>query len=318
MTDILTSYGHGIHAVDADYYAPTIAAVHLIEDEGRVALVDTAHNDAVPRTLAQMEKLGLRPENVDYVILTHVHLDHAGAAGAFMQRFPNATLVVHPRGARHMIDPSKLEAAVHEVYGKEEATRVYGTLVPTPAHRVQEANHGLKLTLGKRELTFYDTPGHAKHHVAIHDSKTGHVFTGDTFGISYRHLDRDGKQFIFPTTSPSQFDAQALHETVDLIAALKPEALYLTHYAQVTDVPRLTADMHRLIDAYTAIALRERNAGHTGEARHTRIKQGLAELYQQEAQAAGWALQGDALLAFLELDAELNAQGLGLWVDTQP
>lgn len=314
MTPILTSYGKGIHAIDADYYAPRIAAIHLIEEEGRVALVDTAHNAAVPRVLEQMENLGLKPENVDYVILTHVHLDHAGASGAFMQRFPNAKLVVHPRGARHMVDPTKLEAAVHEVYGKEEALRVYGRLVPTSAERVIEAHHGMTLDLGGRQLSFYDAPGHAKHHVAIRDGKTGHVFTGDTFGISYRHLDRDGRQFIFPTSSPSQFDAVDLHNTVTMIADLKPEALYLTHYSQVAHVPRLAEDMHRLIDAYAAIARRER---HSGETRHARIKQGLQELYLEEAARQQWGLQGDELLQLMELDAELNAQGLAIWIDGQ-
>jgi len=314
MNAILTSYGNGIHAIDADYYAPVLAAIHLIEEEGRVALVDTAHNAAVPRVLEQMEKLGLKAENVDYVILTHVHLDHAGAAGSFMQKFPNAKLVVHPRGARHMVDPSKLEAAVHEVYGKEEAVRMYGKLVPTPAERVIEAHHGLTLKLAGRELSFYDTPGHAKHHVAIRDSKTGHVFTGDTFGLSYRHLDNQGKQFIIPTSSPSQFDAEALHNTVSMIADLKPEALYLTHYSQVTDVPKQAADMHRLTDAYVAIARKER---HSGEARHANIKRGLQDLYLQEAAEHGWALQGEELLKLLELDAELNAQGLAIWVDSQ-
>jgi len=314
MTPILTSYDQGIHAIDADYYAPRIAAIHLIEEGGRVALVDTAHNAAVPRVLEQMENLGLKPENVDYVILTHVHLDHAGASGAFMQRFPNAKLVVHPRGARHMVDPTKLEAAVHEVYGKEEALRVYGRLVPTPADRVIEAQHGMTLDLNGRQLSFYDAPGHAKHHVAIRDGKTGHIFTGDTFGISYRHLDRDGRQFIFPTSSPSQFDADDLHNTVTMIADLKPEALYLTHYSQVTDVPRLAEDMHRLIDAYAAIAQRER---HSGETRHARIKQGLQALYLEEAARQQWGLLGDDLLQLMELDTELNAQGLAIWIDGQ-
>jgi hydroxyacylglutathione hydrolase len=265
--------------------------------------------------LEQMQRLGLSPEDVDYVILTHVHLDHAGAAGAFMAEFPNAKLVVHPRGARHMIDPSKLEAAVHEVYGKEEAQRIYGALIPTPAERVVEAVDGLTLSLAGRELRFFDTPGHARHHVAIHDSRTGHVFTGDTFGISYRQLDADGRQFIFPTSSPSQFDAKALHDTVNLIADLEPEALYLTHYSQVTDVPRLAADMHRLIDAYVDIAREHKAAGND---RHTRIKRSLQELFLKEADESGWGTKGEALLKLLDLDTELNAQGLAIWVDSQP
>lgn len=314
MTDVLSDYGNGLYAIDAEYNAPRIAAIHLIVENGRIALVDTAHNAAVPRVLEQMRKLALFPEAVDYVILTHVHLDHAGAAGAFMAEFPNAKLVVHPRGARHMVDPSKLEAAVHEVYGKDEAIRMYGALIPTPAERVIEATDGLALNLAGRELRVLDTPGHARHHVAIHDSKTGHVFTGDTFGLSYRHLDANGRHFVIPTSSPSQFDADALHDTVTRIADLKPEALYLTHYSQVTDVPRLAADMHRLIDAYTAIALHHRRAGAD---RHIRVRRGLQELYLKEASEQGWGLQGEALLKLLDLDTELNAQGLCLWADSQ-
>lgn len=310
--ETLTRYNNGIYAIDSGYCGPVIDAVHLIVEQGRVALVDTAHNDAVPVVLAQMEKLGLSREAVDYVILTHVHLDHAGAAGAFMREFPNAKLVVHPRGARHMIDPSKLEAATWEVYGKDEAIRMYGALIPTPADRVIEAHDNLQLQLAGRTLTILDAPGHAKHHVAIHDGGTGHVFTGDTFGISYRHLDAGGRQFIFPTSTPTQFDPEAMHRTVDRIAALKPGALYLTHYSQVTDVPRLTADMHRLIDAYTALARQHKDAG---SERHARIKAGLQQLYLNEADENGWALQGDELLRFVEMDTELNAQGLAIWVE---
>lgn len=314
MNNPLRSYGHGIHAIDADYTAPLIAAVHLIEEDGRAALVDTAHNAAVPRVLAQMAALGLKPENVDYVLLTHVHLDHAGAAGAFMAAFPNARLVVHPRGARHMIDPSKLEAAVHEVYGREKAQALYGTLLPVAAERVIEAGDGLAISLAGRELRILDTPGHARHHVAYHDQRSGHVFTGDTFGLSYRQLDRDGRQFVLPTSSPSQFDAAALHATVDRIAALQPGALYLTHYGQVVDVPRQAEDMHRLIDAYAAIALREKNAG---SERYARIKAGLEVLFREEAASRGWGLQGNELIDFLALDIDLNAQGLALWADGQ-
>jgi hydroxyacylglutathione hydrolase len=316
---ILTTYEHGIHAIDSGYERDVFDAIHLIVDQGRVALVDTAHYGAVPRVLAEMEKLGLAKESVDYVILTHVHLDHAGASGHFMREFPNAKLVVHPRGARHMIDPSKLEAAVHEVYGKDNALRMYGTLIPVPADRVIEATDGLQLKLGSRTLTFHDTPGHCRHHVLIHDSLTGHVFTGDTMGLSYRQFDNAaGKQFITPSTSPSQFDPEGFHRTLNLIERLKPEAAYLTHYAQVRDIPRLLTDMRRLIDAHVAVAKTAHAEGLRGAERHTRIKTGLQHLFTQEAASQGWAMQGEEALAFLEIDIELNAQGLEVWLDSLP
>src|SRR5690606_23693744 len=147
-----------------------------------------------------LEAAGLTPADVDWLILTHVHLDHAGGAGELMACLPNARLVVHPRGARHMIDPSKLWAGALAVYGEEEMQRSYGTLRPIPAERVVEAPDGHVVELAGRALRCLDTPGHARHHNAIHDEPSGCVFTGDTFGLSYRELDSARGPFVIPTT----------------------------------------------------------------------------------------------------------------------
>lgn len=164
------------------------------------------------------------------------------------------------------------------------------------------------------KLLLLDTPGHARHHISIRDSRSGHIFSGDTFGMSYRELDRAGRQFIFPTTSPVQFDPPALHRSIDMLLEYQPEAIYVTHYSQVTDIPRLAADMHRQIDAYAGLAMTLRGAG---ASRHERMKRGLTELVLEEAAQQGWALQGDALLPLIGLDLELNAQGLSSWLDSQ-
>lgn len=307
-------YGAGIFAVDSGYDHAEFDAIHLIVEDGHVAIIDTGSNASIPHLLAELDRLGFARDAVDFVILTHVHLDHAGGAGQLMAALPAAKLVVHPRGARHMIDPSKLVAATYEVYGRENAIRKYGDIQAVPAGRVIEATHESKLKLGSRELLLLDAPGHAKHHIAIRDSRTGHVFAGDTFGLSYREFDNHGRQFIYPTTSPSQFDPGALHRTVDMIAGFQPDAVYVTHYSQVRDVPRLAADMHRLIDAQLAIAER---ANGTGSTRHDNIVAGLRQLVCDEAAAQGWKLQGDAACAVLEGDIELNAQGIELWLDAQ-
>ena len=193
MPGPLIDYHNGIYAFDAGYVRPLLAAIHLIESEGRAAFVDTANFEVMPQALAALEARGLGTESVDFVILTHIHLDHAGGAGAMMEAFPNAKLVVHPRGARHMIEPTKLMAGVEGVYGRERARRMYGSLIPIAAERIIEAHDNTVLKLGSRELLCIDAPGHAKHHIAIVDRQSSGIFTGDTFGISYRELDVDGR-----------------------------------------------------------------------------------------------------------------------------
>jgi len=306
-------YGAGVSAVDALYDGREMqTAVHILVEDGRAAVIDTATAHAVPRILAALAARGVAPEQVDYVVLTHVHLDHAGGAGFLMARCPNAYLTVHPRGARHMIDPSRLLAATIDIYGVEATARVYGDVVPVAAERVIETGEGARLTLAGRALEIFDAPGHARHHVVVRDTRSGHLFAGDSFGLSYRALDRDGRQSVFPTTSPSQFDPGPLHATLDRMLGLGPEAVYVAHFGQLRDVPRLGADLHRLIDAHVAIAERCRDAG---AGRHERLRAGVAELVCEEAARQRWTLDTVDLMHVFEIDIELNAQGLGAWLD---
>ena len=309
--DILTSYQDGIYAIDSGFGRPRLNAIHLMVEEGRAAIIDSANNEAVPRVMAVLEHLGIAVDQVDYLIATHIHLDHAGGVGQLLQRLPQAKLVVHPRGVRHMTDPSRLIASTIEVYGASAAAQMYGEILPVDPLRLVETQHGMTLTLAGRRLTFLDTPGHARHHHCVVDGRSGHIFSGDTFGLSYREWDRDGRCFIFPSTTPVQFDPPALHRSLELLASYQPEAIYVTHYSQVTDIPRLADDLHRLIDAHAAIALRARGAAD----RHQQLCAGIAQLITDEAHHQGWAVQGDALLALLKMDVELNAQGLGAWLD---
>jgi hydroxyacylglutathione hydrolase len=214
-----------------------------------------------------------------------------------------------------MIDPRRLMAATVGIYGAQATARVYGDVVPVAAERVIETGEGATLTLAGRVLEIFDTPGHARHHVVVRDTRTGHLFAGDSFGLSYRALDRDGRQSVFPTTSPTQFDPAALHHTVDRLLGLGPEAVYVAHFGQLRDVPRLGADLHRLIDAHVAVAERCRDAGPGRQARHGRLRDGVAELVRSEAARQGWALDATDLMRVFEIDIELNAQGLAAWLD---
>jgi len=302
----ITRYPDGITAVDTEYVRPGHAAAHIIRQDGRAAFVDTGTNYSVPYLLAALEELGLTPAAVDYVLLTHVHLDHAGGAGKLMQALPNARAVLHPRGAPHMIDPSKLIAASKVVYGEENYRRLYGDLVPIAAERVVTTQDGQRLNWAGRELEFVHTPGHALHHHAIVDLAYGNIFTGDTFGMSYRECDTAQGAFIVPTTTPTQFDPEQLITSVRRLAAYAPKALFLMHYARVTDVPRLADSMEQQIREFVRIACED------GDAAVIRSK--MRAYWFSLLRQHGCELSEAKLDDLFGLDLDLNTQGLIAWL----
>jgi hypothetical protein len=305
--------GHGLLAIDTGFQRPQFDASHLMVENGRAAFVDVGTNHSIPALLAVLEQEGLARSAVDFVILTHVHLDHAGGAGELMRQLPAAKLVVHPRGARHMIDPAKLMVGASAVYGAEVVRETYGELVPVPAERVIEAPEGRVVELAGRPLRFLDTPGHARHHACIWDEASRSVFTGDTFGLSYREFASDRGAFIMPTTTPVQFDPPALHASIDRLVGLQPAAMLLTHYSRVTEIERLAAELHAQIDALVALA--ERCQGRPD--RSARLRAGVDELLIGRALDHGSPLTKERMRELLALDVELNAQGLEVWLDRE-
>ena len=302
---------HGIHTIDTGFQRPQFDAAYLVVENGRGAFVDCGTNHSLPRMLRVLADAGLEPASVDWLILTHVHLDHAGGAGELMSKLPNARLVVHPRGARHTIDPSQLVAGATAVYGEAEMQRSYGTIRATPAERVVEARDGHVVDLAGRALVCVETPGHARHHNAIWDERSRSFFTGDTFGLSYREFDTANGAFIVPTTSPVQFEPDALHASIERLLAYDPQSMHLTHYDHVEDVRRLADDLHEQIDAMVAIARKHDD----GADRHEAIKSELATLYFERAQRHGCAMDRMRFDDILGMDVELNAQGLEVWLD---
>jgi glyoxylase-like metal-dependent hydrolase (beta-lactamase superfamily II) len=303
--------GHGMTAIDTGFVRPFFDASHLVVEGGRAAFVDVGTSHSVPGLLGVLEAKGIRPEDVDYVIVTHVHLDHAGGAGEMMRRLPRARLVVHPRGARHMVDPSKLWAGASAVYGEEALVRNYGSLVPVDPSRIVEANDGFVLELGARPLMFLDTPGHARHHFCVWDETSRSMFTGDTFGLSYRELRSSRGDFILPTTTPVQFEPEALLASMDRLLEHRPAALLLTHYSRVTEIGRLAAELRREIGELVALGRAEDGK----RDRAARLRAGVEELCLGWVQDHGTPLTRERVREVLAVDIELNAQGLEAWLD---
>ncbi|MEO8808137.1 MAG: MBL fold metallo-hydrolase, partial [Burkholderiaceae bacterium] len=220
-------------------------------------------------------------------------------------------LVVHPHGARHMIDPERLTNGARAVYGEPEVTRSYGHIVPVPVERVLRTDDGSTLALAGRPLKFLDTPGHARHHHCIWDERSRGFFTGDTFGLSYREFDTAQGAWLMPTSTPVQFEPEAMRSSVQRMLAYEPACMYLTHYGRLNDVQRLGKLMLGLMDDMVTFA---RSLPNTPE-RHALMAQGFGEIYTRSLREHGCLLADAQIAELLELDLELNAQGMAVWLN---
>jgi glyoxylase-like metal-dependent hydrolase (beta-lactamase superfamily II) len=304
----LTRFADGITAIDTEYVRPQMDAAHVVVAGASAAIVDTGPNTAVPLILAGLEALQVPADAVRWLFLTHVHLDHAGGAGALMHALPNATCVVHPRGAPHMVDPTKLIAGTRAVYGDELFSKLYGEILPVEAGRLLIAQDGQRFELPGREFECVHTPGHALHHQAIVDLGSSCIFTGDTFGLSYREFDTANGAWIMPTTTPTQFDPAQLKSSIVRLMQFRPKRLYLTHYSEVGDCPRLANDMYDAVDAFVRIA---RAAGPDDP---SRIRFELRALAHESLREHGCTMSSAAIDAILGKDFDLNTAGLVAWL----
>lgn len=303
----LTKFADGITAVDTEYVRPQMDAAHIVTSGSRAAIVDTGPNSATPLLLAALGELGIEPDAVELLFLTHVHLDHAGGAGALMRALPRATAVIHPRGAPHMIDPARLIEASRAVYGAEAYAKLYGEILPIAPERVVIAQDGQRFEVAGREFECVHTPGHALHHQAIVDLASTSIFTGDTFGISYREFDTALGPWIMPTTTPTQFDPSQLKASIVRLMQFRPQRIYLTHYSEVGQCARLANDMYDAVDDYVRIA---RDAGLDIR----RMRSGLRAWAHAGLREHGVTMSDDAIDAILNKDFELNADGLAVWL----
>ena len=309
-----TDLGQGIIHLDAEYLQPGIASVYLLIENSECAIIETGTCHTVPYILKALTEFGLNADSVRYVIPTHVHLDHAGGVGLLMQECPNAQLVVHPFGARHMINPAKLEAGAKSVYGEEAFQRLYGELVPVDAERVIEAPDNFEIELSGRTLKFYDTPGHAKHHFCVHDLNSNNIFSGDTFGIAYPPANIGSEPFIFVTTTPVQFDPDALLSSINRLVGLGATAFNLTHFGQIKPSDSVVDQLKTSIDAFVKIAMESRDIA---ESRAEVIDQKIQQYLLNKYRELGGTESDENFLGVVAMDSKLNAQGLDFWLSKQ-
>lgn len=306
----LTRHDDGVTTIDAEYVRPGFASIHVLERQGHAAIVDTGANASVPLVLDALRELGLGVDAVELLFLTHVHLDHAGGAGALLRHLPNARVLVHPRGAPHVVDPSRLQAATIAVYGQSAFDQLYGELVPIAETRVHPTRDGDRVQLGASELLILHTPGHALHHQVLFDPGAKAVFTGDTFGLSYRELDTDNGTFVVPTTTPTQFDPEQLLASVERIAALNPTSVYLTHYGRIMNATKVAVDLREQIQAFVEIARKHAGADDP----QASIRRALREYLAARAKRHGIVKPLAMVDRVLGPDLDLNAQGLVAWL----
>ncbi len=227
--------GHGISLIDLhDLGFANRTGCFVFREE--LTLIETGPSPSVPYLLQGLEALDIHPEAIRHIIVTHIHLDHAGGVGLLLKDCTNAQVIVHPRGARHLIDPTRLIAGAKMVYGEKFET-LFDPIVPVPEERILIKGEGDTLTIGpNRTLRFLDSPGHALHHFSIYDPVSNGVFSGDTAGIRYAHLEADGIPFFLPTTSPNQFDPTAMLASIERFRKMNLERIYFGHYGMTTHV----------------------------------------------------------------------------------
>ncbi len=310
MTDLVSSFDKNIFCFDANYIRKKFAAIHFINQNNKLLIVDTATNLSAKRFLNALYTMNISPESVEWILLTHVHLDHAGGAGLLMRMCPNARLAVHKRGVRHMVNPETLWASVVSVYGKKEAEKQYGQLIPVDENRVVAVGEGEVISFQNRKLQIFDAPGHANHHIVIFDEESKSFFTGDAFGIAYPELTTEDGEFILISSTPTQFDPVKFDITIKKIMKQKPKNCFLTHFSKIMNIEKNGYELLKQLDEYVTITQQSRN---NFESHQDQIKEKLFELFYKKLEKTNLSISRHEFGNLLSLDLSLNAQGLEYW-----
>ncbi|MFC3041684.1 MBL fold metallo-hydrolase [Virgibacillus xinjiangensis] len=239
-----------IYLIDGfDLGVPDRTGTYVL-DEAQLTIVETGPSPSVKHVKKGLESLGYSLDQVRYIIVTHIHLDHAGGAGLLLKDCPNAKVVVHPRGEKHLINPKKLAAGARAIYG-ESFQELFEPIIPVPEERLLLKADGDTLQIGPEcRLEFLDTPGHAKHHFSIFDPVSKGIFTGDTVGIRYEHLARDGVQLFLPSTSPNHFNPNTMQTSIERISDLNPRRIYYGHFGMTEQPQKALDEVSKWLDVF--------------------------------------------------------------------
>ncbi len=291
---------------------PKVAAAYLLVDDGQAAFIETNTSACVPTLLQALADAGLTPDAVKYVIITHIHLDHAGGAGTLMAACPNAVLLAHPKAAPHAIDPARIIAGATAVYGQEAFDELYGVIEPVPADRVRIMADDETVTLGGRTLTFLHTRGHANHHFCVYDDASNSVFTGDSFGVLYPHMQGNGT-LALASTSPTDFDGPAAHASLDRIVATGAKTVYPTHFGAHTDLTTALSQMHAQLTDYEAVVQHALDNDLHDDALDAYCSRRAREIIEAQLRALGHDV-AEAATGIVATDVDLNGQGIAFAV----
>ena len=223
----------GVTGIDTKMVGRYLVTSAYLVAADEPALVETGPQTSSKAVLRGLQALGYGPADLAHIVVTHIHLDHAGGVGTIARRFSNATVWVSERGAPHLADPSRLVASTERTYGAERMRQMFGSVEPVAAERLHAIEDGDEIALGGRTLGVMYTPGHASHHVALHDSATGAVFAGDALGV---HLPDVG--VLRPATPPPDFDPALACESIERIRG-RGDLLLLSHFGPVQEVDHI-------------------------------------------------------------------------------
>jgi glyoxylase-like metal-dependent hydrolase (beta-lactamase superfamily II) len=287
-----------------DLNEPFRTGAYVIKEED-VTIIETSAGPSIPHLLKGLAELNIPLDQIKNIIVTHIHLDHAGGAGLFLEKCPNASVIVHEKGARHLIHPERLEAGARQVYG-EQFDRLFHPIVPVPEDRVIIKKHNDRLQIGPdSSLTFYDTPGHSRHHFSIYDKKTKGIFTGDTAGINYAYT-LDGESLYLPSTSPNQFNPEEMEQSLELLSRLDLERIYFGHFGISEEPAKALTEVGKWLKIFTETAFdisRKFEAENQLPALTSALKKAVIDSNKQFA-------DNEDFLRLLELDMNVSAMGL--------